>query len=83
MEDEDINQEIILSSDFKEILRREFEEFLVTSDLLVLKRITDIEIVLGLNGWKDTYGKELQGLTIPEKLFRLNRKLNAIALQEA
>jgi hypothetical protein len=68
---------------FKDILKRNFEELLVTSDLLVLKRLNDIEIVLELNGWKELYGKEITGITIPELLFRINKKINAITLQEA
>jgi hypothetical protein len=66
------NEEIIQSlnwdyiaedPEFKDVLRREFEELLVTSDLLVLKRLTNIEQVLELNGWKDLYDDEIKVLT--------------------
>jgi hypothetical protein len=91
MEEEDIKKEIILSTnwvyiaedpEFKDVLRRNFEELLVTSDLLVLKRLTDIEIVLELNGWKDLYGNESKGRTIPERIFRIENKIKANTFQE-
>lgn len=67
---------------FKELLRREFEDLLVTSDLYVIKRLTDIEKVLELNDWKDMYEDEIKVLTVPERLSRIEKQIKAITYFE-
>jgi len=73
---------IIEDPEFKDILRREFEDLLVTSDLFVIKRLTEIEKVLGLNDWDNLYEDEIRVTTIPERLSRMEKRIKAISSHE-